>query len=213
MDDISDFSFVDAHDVPGSDLNELSSIGGGCENSPISASSNDVMDLLHGSCPDGIYAISTNEDYLKEKYDSHPPLSNEITDLFDEHQKSYFDACVQHGGHKFITNLIMTCLPNSYHSVEKPTASLYTLLMSKLCIEISSKQRQILATLLSHVYHSAAEPNINLFVPSFANDIRNKLTEGSHSVQKNLPIPDILFRRIYQYQISWNSLMVSFTFL
>jgi hypothetical protein len=121
MDNISDFSFVDAHDVPGSDSNELSSIGGGCENSPISTSSNDVMDLLHGSRPDGPYAISTNEDYLKEIYDSHPPLSNEITDLFDGHQKSYFDACVQHDGHKYITNLAMTRLPNSYHSVEKPT--------------------------------------------------------------------------------------------
>jgi hypothetical protein len=97
-----------------------------------------------------------------------------------------------HEGHKFITNLAMTHLPNLYHSEEKYTMSLYTLLLSKPSIDINSKQRQILATLLSHVYHSAAESKSNIFVPSCANDIRNKLLEGKHSVQANLPIPEIV---------------------
>jgi hypothetical protein len=61
--------------------------------------------------------------------------------------------------------------------------SLYTLLLLKLSIEIISKQQQILATLLSHAFHGALELNSNLFVPSCANDIRNKLLDGKHSVK------------------------------
>jgi hypothetical protein len=185
-------SFDDAHDVHGSDFNSFSSIDadGECENSHISDCTQDVMNI-HES-PFTPIAISSNEDYLRVITDSPTPLPNELTDLFDVHQKSYFDACVQHKGHKFITSLAMTRLQNSYHLGEKSTTSLYTLLLSKLCIEISLKQRQILATLLSHGFHSATEPNSKIFVPACANDIRNKILEGKHSVKANLPIPEIV---------------------
>jgi hypothetical protein len=69
---------------------------------------------------------------------------------------------------------------------------LYNLLLSKLSIEMSSTQRQILATLLSHAFHSARDRNSKLFVPSCGNDIRKKLLEGRHSVKANLPIPEIV---------------------
>jgi hypothetical protein len=120
------------------------------------------------------------------------PLPSEITELFDLSKKSYFNACVKHVGHKFTINQAIMQVPNAYHSQEKSTMSLYKLLLSKLSIEISSKQQQILATLLSHAFHGASELNSNLCVPSCANDIRNKLLDGKHSVKANLPIPEIV---------------------
>jgi hypothetical protein len=99
---------------------------------------------------------------------------------------------VKHEGHQFITNQAITHSPNAYHSEENALMSLYTLLLSKLSIEMSSTQRQILATLLSHAFHSARDWNSKLFVPSCGNDITRKLLEGRHSVKVNLPIPEIV---------------------
>jgi len=142
--------------------------------------------------PDPII-INSNADYIAAIEGSPTPLLSEIIELFDLRQKPYFDACVNHLGHKFITNQAMTGEPNAYRSLEKSTMSLYNLLLAKLSIEIGIKQQAILATLLSHAYHSAtAVPKSNLFVPSSSNDIRNKLLEGKNSIKVNLPTPKIV---------------------
>jgi hypothetical protein len=163
------------------------SFGIGCN----ADSSHDVNMGAH-LLPTNPISISTNDDYIEAIHHSPAPVSTEITKLFDEVHKSYFDACVKHVGHQFITNQAITRSPNAYHSEENASMSLYTLLLSKLSIEMSSTQRQILATLLSHAFHSARDRNSKLFVPSCGNDIRKKLLEGKHSVKANLPIPQIV---------------------
>jgi hypothetical protein len=189
IDDLGDGIFVDELFVRAFDSAE-SSIGVECQTSPNFDDSHEDIDEHY--LPNDPIIISSNEDYIMAIKGSPTPLPRKITELFDLSKKSYFDACVKHVGHKFITNQAITHLPNAYHSQEKSTMSPYTRLLSKLSLEISSKQRQILATLLYHAFHSASEPNSNLFIPSCANNIRIRLLDGKHSVKANLHIPEIV---------------------
>lgn len=144
------------------------------------------------SLPFESLAISSNADYIAAMKFKPEPLPIEIIRLFHPNHQSYFDACIKYAGHKFISHLAITGVPNAYHLDEKATTSLYTLLMSKLCLNISEKQRAILATLLSYVHHCATQTNLNIFVPASGNDIRNKLLDGKASVKINLPIPEMV---------------------
>ena len=144
------------------------------------------------SIPFDSLAISSNADYIAAMRLQPEPLLIDIISKFPPDLQSYFDACINNVGHKFITQLAITGRPNTKYSDEKASTSLYILLLSKLCIELKVKQRAILATLLSYVHHSATQPNLNTFVPACGNDIRNKLLDGIPSVKKNLPIPKIV---------------------
>ena len=150
------------------------------------------VDRNNQCLPTDPYTICSNMDYISALHDKPPPLPIAIAPLFNEEEMDYFDACVNHVGHKFVTNQAMTLLTNAYEKDEKPVTSLYTLLLAKLSLEITGKQREILSTLLSHVYHSGSDNNLQIFVPSCGNDIRNKIVDGRHSVKENLPIPKIV---------------------
>jgi hypothetical protein len=189
INDIFDYTFDDSDDILAFDPTEQS-IGIESHTSDYIDFSHDATDVHH--LPPDPIVISTNEDYIKAINDSPTPLPSEISNLFHGDQKPYFDACVKYQGHQFITNLAMTHIPNAYSTQENASTSLYTLLLSKLSIEMSSTQRQILATLLSHTFHCATDRNSRLQVPSCGNDIRNKLLEGKFSVKANLPIPEIV---------------------
>ena len=154
-------------------------------------------DNVSDDSPISLSAISiyTNEDYISAINNLPTPLPAAITELFNKQHQPYFDACVNHEGHKFITNLATTNIPTAYKTQEKPIPSLYLLLLSKLSIEITIPQQQILASLLSHVFQNALMPlqlRPPLFVPASANHIRHKIIDGKYSIRENLPIPEII---------------------
>jgi hypothetical protein len=100
-DDLGYGIFVDEHVVWAFNSAE-SSIGVECQTSPKFDDSHEDIDERYLSNDPII--ISSNEDYITAIKGPPTPLPSEITELFDLSKKSYFDTCVKHVGHKFITN-------------------------------------------------------------------------------------------------------------